>query len=371
MGEKVSDVYFTDMRTSGSNNLFDKIQNLVIKAGFEKLDLEKKFTAIKIHFGEPGNFAYIRPNFVSVVSELVKGRGGKPFLTDANTLYSGKRSNSIDHLTAAEKNGFSSVVTGCPVIIADGLKGTDFREIELSLEYCKTAKIGTVIADSDVLISMNHFKGHDLTGFGGALKNIGMGSGSRGGKLEMHSSSKPFIIEKKCVSCGQCIKYCPEGAIAFDSNKKAKIDYDLCIGCGQCIAVCKYGAASFNWDEAAAVAVKKIAEYTLAVLRGKQHFHITFVVDVSPNCDCWNHNDTPIVPDIGILASFDPVAIDQAAVDLVNRAPSLRGCQLDNTGYKEGGDKFASLYPGSSWKEGLEYARGIGLGNTKYNLVRV
>ncbi|MDX9800477.1 MAG: DUF362 domain-containing protein [Spirochaetia bacterium] len=371
MGEKISDVYFTDMRTTSSSNLFDKIRNLVLKGGFDKLDLEKKFTAIKIHFGEPGNFAYIRPNFVSVVSELVKERGGKVFLTDANTLYSGKRSNSIDHLSSAEKNGFSSVVTGCPVIIADGLKGTDYSEIEISLAHCKTAKIGTVIADSDVIISMSHFKGHDTTGFGGALKNIGMGSGSRGGKLEMHSSSKPFIIEKKCLSCGQCIKYCPVSAIEFGENKKAKIDYELCIGCGQCIAVCKYGAAALNWDEAASVVVKKIAEYTLAVLKEKQHFHITFVMDVSPNCDCWNHNDTPIVSNIGILASFDPVAIDQAAVDLVNKAPAVSGSQLDNTDYKPGRDKFTSLYPGTNWQEGLDYAQSIGLGNTKYNLVRV
>lgn len=371
MNGKVSDVFFTDMRTSSGNSLFDKLRKLVLKAGFETLELEKKFTAIKIHFGEPGNFAYIRPNFVSVISELVKKKGGMPFLTDANTLYTGKRANSVDHLLAAERNGFSYMTTGCPLIIADGLKGTDYKEVETGFKYCKTAKIGTVIADSDVVISMNHFKGHDTTGFGGALKNLGMGSGSRGGKLEMHSSSKPFIVEKNCVSCGQCIRYCPADAISFDLNKKAVINYDLCIGCGQCIAVCNYNAASLNWDEAAAVVVKKIAEYTWAVLEGKHHFHITFVMDVSPNCDCWNHNDIPIVPNIGILASFDPVAIDRAAVDLVNNAPAVAGCQLESTSWKEGSDKFGALYPSTNWKEGLEYAHSIGLGNSSYNLVKV
>lgn len=360
------------MRTKTGNNIFEKLEKLIKKAGFGKLDLKGKFTAIKIHFGEPGNVAYIRPNFVSVISDLVKKGGGNPFVTDANTLYTGYRSNAVNHHITAEKNGFTSVVTGCPVIIADGLKGTDFKEIEIGFKYCKTAKIGTVIADADVIISMNHFKGHDTTGFGGALKNIGMGSGSRGGKLEMHSASKPVIHSDKCVSCGMCIQYCPVSAISFsEGSKKAEIHYDTCIGCGQCIAVCPYEAVGFNWDESASTVVKKIAEYTYAVLKGKQHFHISFVTQVSPNCDCWAHNDIPIVPDIGILASFDPVALDAACAELVNQASIIQGSVLDGKECKPGDDKFDLLYPGAKWQEGLSYAVSLGLGNDKYKLIEV
>ena len=371
MAEKISDVYFTDMRTAHGSSLLDKLGVLIDRAGFGLLDLEGKFSAIKIHFGEPGNLSYLRPNYVSVVSDIIRRKKGIPFLSDANTLYVGERANAVEHLSAAEKNGFVPAVTGCPVIIADGLRGTDYREVEISLTHCETAKIGTVIADADVIISMNHVKGHEMTGFGGAIKNIGMGSGSRGGKLEMHSSSKPFIKQKKCVSCGQCINYCSRDAISFNVQKKASIDYELCIGCGQCVAVCRYRAASLKWNEAAETATEKISEYAYAVLKGKDHFHINFIIDVSPNCDCVSHNDMPVVPNIGILASFDPVAADQASMDLVNNAPALKGSVLDNPDFSRDSDKFTSIYPYTNWKSGISHAVRIGLGSDKYNLVKI
>ncbi|MCL2706174.1 MAG: DUF362 domain-containing protein [Spirochaetaceae bacterium] len=371
MAEKKSDVYFIDMSTRSGNNLFDKIKKLILSSGFNDLDLKKKFTALKMHFGEPGNFAYIRPVFVSIISELVKEKGGIPFLTDANTMYTGRRANAVDHLESAEKNGFLSVVTGCPVIIADGLRGTEYKNIKINLEYCKYAKIGTAIVDSDVIISISHFKGHDMTGFGGALKNIGMGSGSRAGKHDMHSHSKTTINKKKCISCGKCIESCAAKAIEFGSDAKAHIYEDICTGCGQCVAVCNNGAANMKKNSEVDIVIKKIVEYSYAVLKGKKHFHISFIMDVSPNCDCWSHNDAPIVPNIGVLASFDPVAIDQAAADLVNKAPAIPGSQLDKAGYKSGDDKFLTLYPQSDWKGGIEYAVSLGLGNSKYNLIKL
>jgi len=371
MSKKNSDVYFIDMGAKSGNNLFKKIKKLIVSAGFNDLDLEKKFTALKMHFGEPGNFAYIRPVFVSIISELVKKKGGIPFLTDANTMYTGLRANAVDHLESAEKHGFLSVVTGCPVIIADGLRGTEYKNVEINFKYCKYAKIGSAIADSDVIISINHFKGHDMTGFGGALKNIGMGSGSRAGKADMHSDSKPVIDKKKCVSCAMCADACAAKAIVLDVNSKVCIDEDVCTGCGQCIAVCNKGAVDIKRNTDVDIVIKKIAEYSYAVLKDKKHFHITFIMDVSPNCDCWSHNDIPIVPNIGILASFDPVAIDQAAVDLVNKAPVITGSQLDKAGYKAGDDKFLTLYPKSDWKGGIEYAVSLGIGNSKYNLIEI
>jgi uncharacterized Fe-S center protein len=367
---KKSEVIFTNMRTKPGMGMLDKLERVAKRAGIEKIDFKDKFVAIKIHLGEPGNLAYIKPNYAAVIVRMVKELGGLPFLTDANTLYTGRRANAVDHLQAANENGFNVIATGCNVIIADGLKGTDYKEIDINQKHCKTAKIGTAIADADIIISLNHFKGHEMTGFGGAIKNIGMGSGSRGGKLEMHSASKPLIKAKKCVSCGQCIKSCAQDAIAFDENKKAVIDYDLCVGCGQCVAVCRYDAAIIKWDEAADITNEKIAEYTYAVINGKPAFHINFVMNVSPDCDCWSTNDLPIVPDIGIAASFDPIALDKACVDLVNGAEPIRGSVLEDKHYEEG-DKFCHIHSNTDWRAGLKHGEEIGIGTMEYELITI
>lgn len=372
-----SKVYFTDLRTKPGVNLLDKVEKLIKKAGMEQIDFKNKFVAVKIHFGEPGNLAYIRPNYAAKVVKLIKDLGGIPFLTDSNTLYSGRRANAVDHLEAAYENGFNPLAVGCHVIIADGLKGTDFREIELNFKHCKAAKIGTAIADADIIISMNHFKGHEMTGFGGALKNLGMGSGSRGGKLEMHSASKPKIIEENCVSCGQCIKNCAQEAIEFNEKRKATIDYDKCVGCGQCVAVCQFEAAQVIWNESADTANEKIAEYAYAVVDEKPNFHINFIMNVSPNCDCWDSNDVPIVPDLGIMASFDLVALDRASIDMVNNAPVAKGSMLEEKvcechGHnEEQGDKIHHIHPNTDWRVGLNYAEEIGLGHQDYELIVV
>jgi len=373
-----SKVYFTDLRTRPNYNLLDKLAKLVKTAGIEKIDFKNKFTAIKIHFGEPGNLSFIRHNYVRKVVEIIKDLGGKPFLTDANTLYSGKRSNAVDHLQTAMENGFNPISVGCNVIIADGLKGTEYREIEINEKHVKAAKIGSEIADADIIISLSHFKGHEMTGFGGALKNIGMGAGSRSGKLEMHSASKPVIEAGNCASCGQCIKNCSQNAIGYDESKKAKIDYDKCIGCGQCVAMCLFNAATVNWDETPHNINEKISEYALAVLKDKPNFHINFMMNISPNCDCWPSNDLPIAPDIGIAASFDPVALDKACVDLVNNSATVKGSILEDNEKKntcdcdsEKIDKFRMIHPNTDWKSGLKHAQEIKLGSMNYEMVIV
>ena len=194
-----SKVYFTNLRTVPGNDMLRKLEKLVRKAGIADIDFSGKFVAIKIHFGEPGNLAYIRPNYAARVVDVIRSLGGKPFLTDANTLYSGGRSNAVDHLDAAMENGFNRIGAHADVIIADGLKGTDYKEVPCGGKLCPSPKIGAAIADADIVISMNHFKGHEQSGFGGALKNLGMGSASVGGKLELHSSSQPKIDEATAV----------------------------------------------------------------------------------------------------------------------------------------------------------------------------
>jgi len=339
---------------------------LLSQGGIAEIDFRKKLVALKIHFGEPGNLAYLRPNYVSVIANFIKENGGVPFLTDTNTLYKGHRSNAVDHLKSAGENGFSPLTTGCNVIVADGLKGTEYKEIEINLKHCKTAKIAAAIANADIIITINHFKCHDMAGFGGALKNLGMGSGSVGGKLEMHSDSQPFIKRENCTGCADCVGNCAYEAISLDKENIAVIDYAKCAGCGQCIAVCQYDApqARFNSKNLQ----EKMMEYAFATSKSKKVYHINFVMDVSPNCDCWHFNDIPIVQDIGILSSFDPVALDKACADLVNQAPVINNSLIGPKGNKDY-DRFNAVFPNVDWNIGVNYAETIGLGTKNYELL--
>lgn len=370
-----SKVYFTNLRTTPSSNLLDKMERLVKRAGITNIDFKNQFVAIKIHFGEPGNLAYIRPNYAARMATLLRSLGAKPFLTDCNTLYSGRRSNAVDHLESAMENGFNPISAKCEVIIADGLKGTDYREIEINGEYCKAPKIGAAIVDADIVLTMNHFKGHEQTGFGGALKNLGMGCASVGGKLELHSASQPIVDRENCKSCNICVKHCAHDAIHLDSSKIATIDYEKCVGCGQCVALCQYDAAVMGDGDTSERLNYKIAEYSKAVLLDKPNFHISFIMNVSPECDCWNHNDAAIVPDLGIAASFDPVALDKACADIVINAPILEtGNRLSDSPHHdhlEGCDKFHIMHPETNWQAGLEHAEKIGLGTQEYELITV
>ncbi len=368
-----SKVYFSDLKTTPSLNLPGKMERLVRAAGIERLDCKGKFTAVKIHFGEPGNMAYLRHNYANRMVSVLRSLDARVFLTDANTLYSGRRSNAVDHLVSAFENGFNPICVDAPVIIADGLKGTEQREIPVHSPICKSAKVGSAIADADVIVTMTHFKGHEQAGFGGVLKNIGMGAASRAGKLDLHSSSKPVIKQKYCTGCRQCVRDCNYGAVTLDGNKRAVIDYDTCVGCGQCVAVCRFNAAQPVWDNASELMNRKIAEYTKAILDGKPHFHLSFIIDVSPECDCWGHNDIPIGPNIGMAASWDPVALDQACADLVMQAPAVRGSVANPEGHDhlEHTDKFTHIHPNTDWRIGLQHAEAIGLGTTAYELIKV
>lgn len=366
-----SKVYFTNLRASSSKNLLEKLNDLVIKAGIENIDFNNKFTAIKIHFGEPGNLAYLRPNYSKVIVDLIKSKEGKVFLTDCNTLYVGGRKNALEHMDSAYVNGYNPFTTGCHVIIADGLKGTDEALIPVKNgEYVKEAKIGQAIMDADIFISMNHFKGHESTGFGGALKNIGMGCGSRSGKMEMHSSGKPYVKQSKCVGCKSCSKNCAHEAITFDDNRKASINHDNCVGCGRCIGSCNFDAINSPTDESNDILNKKIAEYSKAVLEGRPHFHISFVIDISPNCDCHRENDLPIIPDVGIFASFDPVALDVACAHACNKQPVILGSYLEEKEHHTH-DHFINTHPETNWEVCIDHAVKLGIGNKEYELFEV
>ena len=389
-------VYFTNLRTHGRESQLDKLKRLVKRAGIGKIDFENKFVAIKIHFGELGNLSFLRPNYARAVADVIKELGGKPFLTDCNTLYVGSRKNALEHIDTAYRNGFTPYATGCQVIIADGLKGTDEALVPVKGgEYVKEAKIGHALMDADIVVSLTHFKGHEQAGFGGCMKNLGMGGGSRAGKMEQHSAGKPSVNQSRCVSCHACERICAHGAIDFAASRErtlpsgktrtikvAHIDHDRCVGCGRCIGVCNEDAISPDYDQAVEVLNYKIAEYTKAIVQDRPNFHISLAMDISPNCDCHAENDTPIVGDIGMFASFDPVAIDQACIDAVLAQPTLPNTELTESREKleaEGEDPasermhdhFWVTHPDTDWPSMIEHAEKIGLGTSHYELVEV
>lgn len=381
-----STVYFTTFKTNYNENLIQKLHRLMKQAGFENIDFKDKYAAIKIHFGEYGNLAFLRPNYAKVVADYVKELGGKPFLTDCNTLYVGSRKNALDHMDTAYVNGFSPLQTGCHVIIADGLKGTDETLVPIDGEYVKEARIGHAIMDADVFISLTHFKGHEMAGFGGAIKNIGMGCGSRAGKMEQHCEGKPSVDQSACIGCGACYRICAHQAPEI-TDRKAFINHDKCVGCGRCLAVCPRNAISADFSDSVAMLNYKMAEYSLAVCKDRPCFHVSLICDVSPNCDCHPENDIPIIPNVGMLASFDPVALDQACADLCNRMPVMSGSILDDNCREHGHDHeqghghehchadgagttdhFHMTHPDTEWESCLAHAEKIGLGTRQYEL---
>lgn len=370
----MSDVYFTTFKIKGQETLLMKLHRLMKQAGFETIDFKDKYAAIKIHFGEYGNLAFLRPNYAKVVADYVKELGGKPFLTDCNTLYVGSRKNALDHLDTAYANGFSPLQTGCHVIIGDGLKGTDEALVPVNGEYVREARIGQAVMDADIVISLNHFKGHEMAGFGGALKNLGMGCGSRAGKMEQHCEGKPFVKEKYCIGCGACGRICAHGAPVL-SNGKATIDHEKCVGCGRCLAVCPKDAIKASFSDSIRMLNYKMAEYALAVCQNRPTFHVSLICDVSPNCDCHAENDVPILPNIGMLASFDPVALDMACADLCNKAQPVYGSILEehvhDGEHEHIHDHFTMTHPDTNWRDCVDHAEKIGLGSKEYELIQL
>ncbi len=366
-----SKVYFTNFRTTSDENTQQKLARLMATAGMGDIDFEGKFVAIKMHFGEPGNLAFLRPNYAKSVADFVKSCGGKPFLVDCSTLYIGGRKNAIDHLDAATLNGFSPMTTGCQVIIADGLKGTD--EALVPIEggtYIQEAKIGRAVMDADIIISLSHFKGHECTGMGGSMKNLGMGCGSRAGKMEMHAGGKPHVNQAYCVGCGNCQAICAHEAPIM-TDGKVFIDHEKCVGCGRCLCVCPTDAvetADFTSND---VLCCKIAEYSKAVVQGRPQFHITIANAISPNCDCHGENDAPIIPDLGMFASFDSVAIDLACTEMALKQPRLPNSLLIDRGDAQVTDHFNSLHPTTNWRVMIDHAKKIGLGNDQYQLIEI
>lgn len=367
---KTSTVYFAPISGSGHEGLIKAVPKLLERLPLSKVSGQGDLTAIKLHFGERGNKAYVPPPLVRPAVDALKKLGARPFLTDANTLYVGSRSDSAAHLETAHQHGFSQEAMGCPVIIADGLRGGAYVEVDVGGKHLKKVKLAHDLAKADAIVCLTHFKGHELAGFGGSIKNLGMGGGARGAKLAMHSDIVPQVKKSKCTACGRCVAECPSEAIRIKGH--AVIDQTKCIGCGSCIVVCPEHAVRNAWDTGPQAMQEKMVEHLAGFVklhRGKLAY-LNYVINVSPACDCYGRTDPYIVPDIGICASLDPVALDQASVDLVNKAAGQPDSALSNA-FRPGSDKFRDIYPEVDWSVQLRYAEDMGLGSRDYRLVEV
>lgn len=366
----MSKVFFTSRRSSFNNSIIKRLKGLIKEMRFADTLKENDMVAIKTHFGELGVTTFLRPIFVKPFSDEIKSSGANPFLTDANTIYKGTRSDGVQHLETALKNGFSYTATGAPIIIADGINGQDYVDVAVDGEYFKEVKIAGQAHRASAMVVLSHFKGHEMFGFGGALKNIGMGLASKEGKLTLHSTVKPFIKKKSCNRCGICISWCPVEAIILQ-EESAFIISEKCTGCGQCIMACPKHSITLKWDMEFDQAQKKTAEYALGVVKSKKDsiWYFNFLLDITPECDCYNFSDSPVVADIGIMASRDPVSIDQASYDMVSNMPSLKDSKAQDA--LPGEDKFRKAYPEADPEPMLEHAQKLGLGERKYELIEL
>ena len=363
-------VFFAPMRSQMKRSMVSRAGNLLSRAGLSDAIAADDLVAVKLHFGEQGNTGFVHPIYLREVVKRVRDAGGKPFLTDANTLYRGERANAVDHLACAVHNGFSYATVEAPLVIADGLDGREAVEVPVAGRHFESVRIGAAAVHADAMVVVTHVKGHEATGFGGALKNVGMGLGCRSAKQRMHADFRPEVGATKCTACGRCAKWCPVGAITIGPDRVATVDYALCYGCGECVAACPYGAIATEWTTDANMLQEKIVEHAAGALSGKEGkvVYLSFVTAVSPDCDCWSFSDAPIVPDLGVLASTDIVAIEQAAYDMINAAPGLAGSRGE--GMEAGSDKFTAI-TGVDGTRAIAYAEEMGLGTRSYELLTV
>jgi uncharacterized protein len=389
-------VFFIDNRAGAGRSNLDRLGRLLTKAGLVSVVAKGDLVAIKLSFGEKGNLGYVHPAYVRRVVDAVKKLGGRPVLMDSNTLYKGSRSNAHDSLVTALENGFSYATVGAPLLILDGLDSHDYRDVPVPGTIYQTVKIGSGIADAAALISLAHVKGHLVSGFGAQIKNLSMGAAPRSGKQMMHSDVHPEVQGDVCIACGRCVKWCPQDAIsllpgvpsaadavsaaapAADAvgpegalRTVASIDPGLCIGCGECVANCPSGAIDISWESETGLVQRKMAEFALGALAGKQgkFLGVSFALNITPDCDCYPWSDAAIVPDVGILAGTDPVALDQASYDLVNAQEGLPRTALGRHGMRAR-DKFAAVHKGIDPTVQLAHGEAIGLGTRDYDLLK-
>jgi uncharacterized Fe-S center protein len=366
-----SAVYFASVWAySDREATTQKVQRLFDAAGFAGGIAPHDRTAVKLHFGESGNDGFISPVYVRQVVEKVKACGGLPFLTDTNTLYLGSRSNAVDHITTAILHGFDFAVAGAPVIIADGLSGKNVAKVDVIGKHFRTVSIAGDIAAAESMIVLSHFKGHIVSGFGGALKNLAMGCAPPEGKRAQHNA-RPFPITEKCTGCASCMKVCPASAISI-VKKKSVINPEACIGCFECMHACPEHAIDINWETEIPLFMERMIEYAYGATKGKEGKigYMNFLIRITPDCDCFPFSDAPIVPDIGILASKDPVAIDTASFDLVNRQQGSAASLL-TAHHHPGGDKFKGVHAQTDGYRQVQYAEEIGMGSREYELIPI
>jgi uncharacterized protein len=355
-----SKVYFVKL-TSGERDevVSKKLGTLIEKSnvlGFIKKD---SHTGIKIHFGEQENTGHIKAEWLKAMVERLQTITKNIFFTDTNVLYKeSKRTNSVDHLKLSYEHGFGFQNMGVPVIIADGLWGRNYVDIKINKKRFSKVKIASDIADCYNLLALTHITGHIMTGFAGAIKNLGMGCASRRGKFEQHCGIVPDFNAEHCVGCGLCIVNCPAGCISL-KNGKAALDEKRCIGCGECVVVCKTDALTAKWSETLANLQEKMVEYAYGTAKalGRRLGYINFLTNITRDCDCLAKDEPRITQDIGILASGDLVSIDKASADLLN-----------SSGKK---DIFKAEYPQIDWTVQLKYAAKLGLGSLDYKLIEI
>ncbi|MDK2890270.1 MAG: uncharacterized protein PWR21_902 [Methanoculleus sp.] len=367
----MADVYFANLRArSHRESKVEKIRRLFDAAGFAEVVRPDDLTAVKLHVGERGCDTYVHPVFARQVVDKVKERGAHPFVTDTATLYAGSRADAVRHTVTAIEHGFDYAVVGAPVIVADGLKGGYWREAAIDAGHFGSVRIAGSILDADSMIVLSHVKGHDLAGFGGAIKNLAMGCAPPSGKAEQHAG-RPFVEVERCGGCGKCTTVCPQAAMTL-ADGRAKLNPEHCVGCGDCMRSCPTGAIEFDWTTEIRPFIERLCEYALGAVRGKpgRVGYINFLLNITPDCDCVPWSDAAIVPDIGILASTDPVAIDHASLDLINSEQGVaRTLLMENLA--PGEDKFKGVWNYTDGEYQIAYAAGIGLGHASYRLIEV